>query len=607
MPFLQDLVFKSGIGGRGFFRALAAMLAVLLLAIAYDLRDYRNFSAQEAMDAAQLGRRIAEGKGYTTGFIRPFSLSLIRQTSRGEHAATQPGAAPEGIQTSVAQPDISNPPVYPLVLAGLMKAVPFHYAASASKPFWSSDGRFWRYQPDFLIVVFNELVFGGMVYLAYLWARRLFDRGVAWTAVALLLGSDVLWRYSASGLSTMLLLLCFMGLVWCLTLLEAEARATERRPRTVFVLAAAAGLLLGVGGLTRYSFGWLLLPTLLFIALFSGPRRDALCLIAAAAFAVVMIPWIVRTWTLSGAPFGTATYDLLQGTPLFPGNKLERSLAPHFQLSLSLIWEKLSGNAFPLLQNLPACLGGSWIAAFFLVGLLVGFRSPAIRRMRGFLLFCLGLLVVVQALGKTHLSEDSPEINSENLLILLLPLVVVFGVSLFYTLLDQISFAPPMLRTAAGGAFGLATCLPMLFALSTPAVPVAYPPYHPLLIQQSASWMKEDEWIMSDIPWAVAWYGDRQCVWLTLKATVPSNAPYSGESFSAINNSLKPVRALYLTQKTTDSRFVSDWIRGGDGGWGVFVTDAILKKEVPENFPLHQMPTGYLPEQLFLSDWKRWQ
>jgi hypothetical protein len=174
-------------------------------------------------------------------------------------------------------------------------------------------------------------------------------------------------------------------------------------------------------------------------------------------------------------------------------------------------------------------------------------------------------------------------------------------------LLDQINFTPPVLRPAAFGAFGLLTCLPMLFTLSTRTSPVVYPPYHPLLIQQTASWMKEDELIMSDIPWAMAWYGDRQCVWLTLNATADPNNPNAGENFSTINDSQKPIRGLYLTQKTTDSRFVSDWIRAGDGSWGNFITDAILKREVPVNFPLRQMPTGYMPEQLFLSDWKRWQ
>ena len=33
----------------------------------------------EGMDAAQLARNIAEGRGYTTLFVRPFSLFLVQR------------------------------------------------------------------------------------------------------------------------------------------------------------------------------------------------------------------------------------------------------------------------------------------------------------------------------------------------------------------------------------------------------------------------------------------------------------------------------------------------------------------------------------------------
>jgi len=606
MPFLQDLVHKIELAvQQGRLRSMTVILGGLLLALCYNLRDYRNFATEEAMDCAQLGRQIAGGRGYTTLFIRPFSLYLVSYTNQqktGPAAADKP-ADPARIREG--HPDIANPPVYPVLLAGLMKVLPFNYSASSTQRFWSSDRHFWRYQPDFLIALFNQVLLAALIVLSFLWARRLFDPAVAWTSAAVLLGADLLWRFSASGLSTMLLLLVFMGLVWCLTGLEAGARTPNRSPATLFALAAAAGLLLGLGGLTRYAFGWLVIPVLIFVGFFTGAQRGVLCLITLAVFAAVMTPWIARNYQISGAPFGLATYSLLDGTDLFPGSRLERSLAPSPHFFMSLAVAKLLGNLSPILEN-PAPLGG-WISAFFLAGLLISFRNPGIRRMRFFLLACLGLLIVVQALGRTHLSDDSPEINSENLLVLLLPLIVIYGISLFFTLLDQLQFPTPEWRFSAVGLFALLACSPLVFTLMSRTSPVAYPPYHPLLIQQTAAWMKADELMMSDIPWAVAWYGNRQCVWLTLNAVSEPGSPDSHEDFLAINEYQKPVQALYLTQKTTDSRFVSDWVRSGEHGWGVFIMDAILKQRVPPIFPLHQVPTGYMPEQLFLSDWKRWQ
>ena len=175
----------------------------------------------------------------------------------------------------------------------------------------------------------------------------------------------------------------------------------------------------------------------------------------------------------------------------------------------------------------------------FLAGLLLGFRGMAVRRMRYFLLMCLGMFMVVQALGRTQLSDESPEVNSENLLVLLVPLVFCYGVSFFFTFLEQMKLPVPQLRYAVIAVFVALSCLPMIFTLLSPKVsPVVYPPYYPPDIQQTAGWMKENELMMSDVPWAVAWYGQRQCVWLTLNAQ---------DDFFAINDNLKPVQALYLT------------------------------------------------------------
>jgi hypothetical protein len=93
--------------------------------------------------------------------------------------------------------------------------------------------------------------------------------------------------------------------------------------------------------------------------------------------------------------------------------------------------------------------------------------------------------------------------------------------------------------------------------------------------------MKENELMMSDVPWAVAWYGRRQCVWLTLNAQ---------DEFFAINDYIKPVQALYLTPETMDGKFVSDWMRGGENSWGNFARP--FHKTFPEQFPLRNAPTS---------------
>src|SRR2546429_2067228 len=134
-----------------------------------------------------------------------------------------------------------------------------------------------------------------------------------------------------------------------------------------------------------------------------------------------------------------------------------------------------------------------------------------------FLVISLLVLTVVQALGRTHLSSDSPEINSENLLVLLAPLVIMYGAGMYSLLLDQLNLPFPQLRHGATVVLVLLACAPLIFTLLPPAeFPAAYPPYFPPWIQQFGRWMDEKELVMSDMPWAMAWYGKRQSVWTTL-------------------------------------------------------------------------------------------
>ena len=134
------------------------------------------------MDSAQLARNIADGKGYTTLFIRPFSLYLVQSHNQARHAAAPASATNLDFARIKYRPhpDLANPPVYPLVLAGLMKVLPFHYPVELKKPFWSDNSRFWRYQPDFLIAMFNEVLLLVVVALTFFLARKLFDANVAW-------------------------------------------------------------------------------------------------------------------------------------------------------------------------------------------------------------------------------------------------------------------------------------------------------------------------------------------------------------------------------------------------------------------------------------------
>src|ERR1051326_4954799 len=318
MPIIQEAIHKVEVaGGIRYLRIGLAALAVIGATVFYNFRCFRNMSSQEAMDSAQLARNIATGKGYTTYFIRPFSMYLVQR----QNAKRMPAGTPlrEVSKINTRHPDIANAPFYPYVLAGVMKVLPFHYPITEKQmPLWIQ--RTAHYQPEVLISVFNQVLFFLLIVSTFFLARRLFDNPTAWLSAALLFGAEVMWRFSISGLSTMLLLLIFSAVVWCLVLIEETLREGNRGLISLIVLSLFIGISCGLLLLTRYACGWLMLPIAIYLLLL--PRRDIplpgaqqlgreifvpsrvfVLSIPIIVFLLLTVPWMIRNYHLSGAPF----------------------------------------------------------------------------------------------------------------------------------------------------------------------------------------------------------------------------------------------------------------------------------------------------------------
>jgi len=274
--------------------------------------------------------------------------------------------------------------------------------------------------------------------------------------------------------------------------------------------------------------------------------------------------------------------------------------------------------------------------------------------MRLFLILCLGFLVVAQALGKTWLSTDSPEVNSENLLVVVAPMVFLFGTAFFFMVRDQLNLEGPLARGLLWVAFYALVAAPLLFSLIGPhPSALVYPPYYPPWIEQKSRVVGEDQAIMSDMPWAVAWYGKRPSIWLSLKY-IDARSNAFKDDFSAINR-IQRISGLYLTAKslkTMDIKALAEWgrtesfdkdlelvrkmvtelgqalvrdnarqaeidelkaiysvvdknwVRGGGNDWESFILGIFVKKEVPTGFPLNRAVGGISPE-VFLTESER--
>jgi hypothetical protein len=118
---LQEWIhhWEEGAGAR-LLKVAGAILGFIVLGCLYDLLAFQGFSNEEAMETAQVARNLSEGKGYVTQSIRPLSIYLLQR---------QAGPAAK-LDIPLPAPDLNSPPVYPLLMAGLMEVLPFSFTAS---------------------------------------------------------------------------------------------------------------------------------------------------------------------------------------------------------------------------------------------------------------------------------------------------------------------------------------------------------------------------------------------------------------------------------------------------------------------------------------------
>lgn len=400
--------------GQVLLRRLVVGLIIGMAALLYHVFEAQNFSSPEAMDQGQLARNIAEGRGFTTFNLRPLNLYLLR---RGAWS----GLTNEISRMRSPIPDLENAPVYPLLWAAVMKVLPEAYRNGMATGSQATQ----RPPPEVAIGFLNLALFLGSSVLLYRLARKLLGSTAANMATLFFIGSETLWRFVYSGLPTHLLITELLALVALLMVRDRhefeipagqddeESLGDESVPEGDSVSVGSipgwkgwawnigVGLLLGLMTLTRYSLGWLALPTIAWIAWRPGTaaRRDAL--VVTLSFLAVISPWVVRNWKLSETPFGTAGYAMFTGTPGFPGFKLERSQYPAMSTVLaSEVVAKLGRNILDIVESDFPHVGASSCFPLFLAGVLLPMPGSRRRNLQTWFFGCLLVLVPPRRSGE---------------------------------------------------------------------------------------------------------------------------------------------------------------------------------------------------------------
>jgi 4-amino-4-deoxy-L-arabinose transferase-like glycosyltransferase len=434
-------------------------------------------------------------------------------------------------------------------------------------------------------------MFLASVVMSFFLVREIFDRRVAWLTTALVLLTDMMWRFSVSGLPQNAVLFLFTLSLFFLH--RALQSREDGRSGPMLLQLAAVAFLLGVATLAHPVVAWMFLGFLIFTAIWIRPRSVS-ALLVFFVFLLVVGPWLVRNYLVCGNPLGLGIFAILDGTT---GSEsfFMRNLQPDMS-AFGAVRAKLRGGFTGQFENLFTFLGFNVAAAAFFFAFLHIFRHSVTNMFR----WCVVLMWVGAATGMALFAPQGA-VSPNQLHMLFVPIFAAYGMAFLLVLWNRLDIRLAPARNAFIGVVCAVTALPMaLNLLTAPSQRVNWPPYVPPFIHAVCQWMKPGEIICSDMPWATAWYGGR--VSLLIPSTV--------KQFVELNDYKTlggPINGLYLTPVSGNRPYLTQIARGEYAAWENYILGRAELDPSYASFPLKAKAALPIDGQcLFYSDTDRW-
>lgn len=479
----------------------AALFALPLALLAFHYKAmFPGLVNDDALDFAQLGRNLSQGRGFVTYFLRPLALT-------------------HGVDP-LRQPDVTHGPLYPFLLALAFGA---------------------RGATDSVVAMVSGLFYVLTVPLVYLLGARVFSRPVGLLAALVFAVNALMLEYAISGLH--ITLYVFLTTTLLLVLYDVAARARNRAegrgpalPRAQLVLA---GALTGALYLTDPIFVWIAPAALGTVIALSAPsQRARAALLFLLPLGVLALPWMWRNGVLTGNPvFGLRGMEVWMGTRgYYPGSLAYRmtpeDMTPGVGLFQAVVRKLLLG-AGEVVQVFPQ-VSASWMLAFLLPSLLFRFTDEAVNSLRRVMMYCfVGLLA-----GSLLLGIRMPVFVS------LIPTMLVFAIAYLLHLVEQARL-PRRSVALLAGLLSAAAVLPVLHDMVLGDRP-------PKLADAATARIfgpltGRNQVVLSDQPWLIAWYADRPAIWI----------PAVDNKIAAMRRRFPQARWLFLTEETRG--FSPEW------------------------------------------------
>jgi hypothetical protein len=550
-------------------RKILFFLLMVILTMSNMFLLFRGLNSPEAMDQAQISRQIARNEGITTKFIRPVAYEQSRN-------------APDASVSFMQFRDTFHAPLNLLVNAAVFKIID---AGNTEK---------WEIPKDEMVFKLDRVVAGvaTMFFLLsigvnYLLLSRIFDAKIAGVTALLMLCCELMWSFSLSGLPQMLMLFLFSSAMF----FAYRALEHVQEGKLPITPALLAGLCLILLTLTHWICVWILIGYLIFAAIAFRPRGLVSVILVGLAAVIFAAP-LYRNYQASGTVMGTAFMVIYSG--LGDGEdsamRVTELSSDDSNLRLNGLIMKIVRTTIVQGTDILPFLGSIFAAPLFFLALLHSFKRLPIARFR----WCILLMWAFAALGMSIFGVSSEGTHPNQIHILFAPLMTAYGLALISILWSrlEILMTVPLLANAHHYIIVLLSAAPLVlgsidmvrFGLvrGNKGVP-HWPPYYPAGLniyfdQQEV--VKEDQIIVTDQPWAVAWYADRVAIW------VPKKIRGFDALESTAANLKTPIVGILVTPSSHGTRSIADITRQYGDFTSLLIDGRVFQSTMPSGMTL---------------------
>ena len=491
------------------FLVIRLLLTVTLALLCFSqlFFTFRGLDKPEAMDQAQIARQMARGQGMTTKCLAPFDIRVRSQ------------AAEEGLDFNHYRSS-SYAPLHPMVLATAIRITGYHHFNNKRMV----PDQEMVYDGDRVIATVSTIFFALALLLSYILLRKLFDEILASTVVLLMGFSQLLLQFAVSGLAQPMLMCLFIGVVACVgAAIHADLYSKSKQVLLYNTLAYVFAILMCH---TCTISSWCMLGLIIFTGLYFRPKGMYAIIGVSMGIILALIPTTIMLQPAGGisAAFQQAFYG---GFGVGDMGRMMRS-TDEFGLSVdsSNFFLRLLGATFSQSRTMYEHMGSIIVTPFFLLSLFNRYRNPVTNGLKWLIFGCWLCACAGMALfGETSLRGVS------QISIIFTPFFAAYGLSLVFIFLARLqigenfvtirglAIAVIFLISSGLFLFNFPRQLQLGIITSARGIP-QFPPYYPNKLNgQLHDITNPQDIIVTDQPWAVAWYADRKALWLPTRVS----------------------------------------------------------------------------------------